>query len=443
MTILVRGLSALLVLTVALAPLGAQDIEETQTVGLERVMRHPLAFKGLIVSFVVQFHELGSIDNPVYTRFERDWYQNFSAWPDSAELWKRQEYLRDFPYLFVSRMSEGATMIAHAKPYSRWLISGVVSEVFLDQPWIEVKGLQELDTRMNPGSLRHIVQGFRLTNDGRWGEAALAFRAADDVTLPTNVRLMTMREEAMALHYGGRSNEAVARLDAALELHQSDHASLQAMTLCRASLGQDPSGNPLPVAAQPVSIPAASTSSRQQGTTAVTSEPVADSGSEESSPSRSSPEPWVMTETETVNVPTIEGNRNVDTSVQTTEPVPSQTATETPMAPAPTRSLVWQEVAPGGDALQATQTSQATSSLEAEPTLPSPTVVPSPTVTVTTQESAPVPSSVEASEVVRPEVSGPEVVSPSEPKVEVPPAPRRVQKVTIELVPEGTQAPGK
>jgi hypothetical protein len=435
MTILVRGLSALLVLTVALAPLGAQDIEETQTVGLERVMRHPLAFKGLIVSFVVQFHELGSIDNPVYTRFERDWYQNFSAWPDSAELWKRQEYLRDFPYLFVSRMSEGATMIAHAKPYSRWLISGVVSEVFLDQPWIEVKGLQELDTRMNAGSLRHIVQGFRLTNDGRWGEAALAFRAADDVTLPTNVRLMTMREEAMALHYGGRSNEAVARLDAALELHQSDHASLQAMTLCRASLGQDPSGKPLPVAAQPVSIPAASTSSRQQGTTSVTWEPASDSGSEGSSPSRSSPEPWVMTETETETVnaaPTNEGNRNADTSVQTTEPVPAQTATETPVAPAPTRSLVWQEVAPGGD----TQTSQATSSLEAEPTMPSPTVP-------VTQESAPVPSSVEASEVVRPQVSGPEEVSPSEPTVEVPPAPRKVQKVTIELVPEGTQNPGK
>ena len=112
----VLSLVAVALVALVAAPVAAQDEKETQTVALEKILGNAQAFEGLTVSFVIQFHRLGRLDAPVFTKFEKDWYQNFSAWPDGAHLWDKETYKRDHQFFFVSRLSEGANILSFLVP---------------------------------------------------------------------------------------------------------------------------------------------------------------------------------------------------------------------------------------------------------------------------------------------------------------------------------------
>jgi hypothetical protein len=227
------GLVALMFVAMSAAPSAAQD-KEVQTIALEKVLGNPQPFEGLTVTFVVQFHRLGKLDGPVYTKFEKDWYQNFSAWSDSAALWDKKAYQQDHRHFFISRMSEGANQIIHAKNYSRWVVTAEVSEILNGKPWFDVKGLRQLDTSMSTSSLKHLVKGFRASKAGDHALASRSFNAADADTLPVNVRLMTMHQEAAALHAAGDTPGAVARLEVALQIAASDRMTRDALAAYRA-----------------------------------------------------------------------------------------------------------------------------------------------------------------------------------------------------------------
>lgn len=245
MTKLTGGLVALTFVALLGAPGAAQD-KEVQTIALEKVLGNPQPFEGLTVTFIVQFHRLGRLDGPVFTKFEKDWYQNFSAWPDGAPLWDKDAYKKDYQYFFISRLSEGANQIIHAPNYSRWLITAEVSEIFNGKPWFEVKGLTQLETSLRTASLQQLVKGFRASKAGKYELAAKAFGAADAGTLPANIRLMAMNEEASALHAAGNTAGAVSRLEAALKVVENDRTTMDALTAYRAALGLDADGNPIP-----------------------------------------------------------------------------------------------------------------------------------------------------------------------------------------------------
>lgn len=220
--------------------------EESQLVPLEKVMKHPKGFRHVLVSFVAQFHSLGQLDNPVHTRFETDWYQNFSVWPDSSPLWVKSAYAKDFPYLFIKRLSEGAKIVAHAAPYSRWVITGKVTDDFGGVPWIEVLGMEALDHSLDPVSLRHLIKAFRHQRANQFNEAAAAFHAAEHKGLTMSVRSMAMREEALSLHRAGHTELGIARLVHACRKLDDDPANVAALTSLRAAMGLDPDGHPLP-----------------------------------------------------------------------------------------------------------------------------------------------------------------------------------------------------
>lgn len=234
MTKLTGGLVALTFVAMLSAPSAGQD-KEVQNIALEKVLGNPQPFEGLTVTCVVQFHRLGQLDGPVYTKFEKDWYQNFSAWPDSAKLWKKKAYKHDHQYFFISRMSEGASQIIHAENYSRWVVTAEVSEILNGKPWFEVKGLRQLDTSINTSSLMHFVKGFRASKDGDHALAAKAFHAADMSTLPADIRIIAMRQEAAALHAGGDTPGAVGRLQAALQIVANDRETVDAIAAYRAA----------------------------------------------------------------------------------------------------------------------------------------------------------------------------------------------------------------
>jgi hypothetical protein len=195
---------------------------DEKVVPLEKLLQNPEPFRGMKVAFVIQFHRLGTIENPYFTRFDDDWYLNFSAWPDSAPLWNREVYRRDFPCLFVRRGTDLASAITAAPVYSRWVVIGEVADIFKGVPWIEATQLRRLELSLTEPSLVRMVKGLTLKEHRRFDAAAQEFRLADHEALPLAVRTLVMREEAECLERAGRADAARLRREEALRVWPED-----------------------------------------------------------------------------------------------------------------------------------------------------------------------------------------------------------------------------
>ena len=196
--------------------------DEDKIISLNDVLKEPMSYRGKTVTFIAQFHKLGKIDNPFYTKFESEWYLNFSIWADEAPLWTRKGYREDFQYIFIRRNAKLASKILHAPLYARFVFVVEVSDIFKGKPWMEVTGLTQLDAQMNESSLIHMVKGFTLKRVGRHAAAAREFAAADHKTLPLHVRLKLMMEEAGAWAADGKKENAARALRLAAGLVPED-----------------------------------------------------------------------------------------------------------------------------------------------------------------------------------------------------------------------------
>lgn len=217
------------------------DLLVERTLEFARLVDRPGPFRGQTVSFVVQVHKKARIENPFHTRFESETYFSVNAWDDTAELWVREVYDRPFRHLFVKRGSEVARRLGSAPEYSRWVVTGEVSEIVQGTPWIDVTSARKLAAQLDEPSLVNIVKGFMLRDLKRWDAAASAFHAADGVTLPRHVRAMIAREEAKALVQGGKLTLAVTRLQAAVRVVGEDPESTALLKAWRTRLEKAPS----------------------------------------------------------------------------------------------------------------------------------------------------------------------------------------------------------
>lgn len=220
-----KAVHSLLAVTLISAAVCAQsaggwwgDVYDDHPVALEDILERPNSFRGQTVSFVVQIHRLGKVENPFYTRFDKDWYINFSVWSDRAPLWDKSAYKNDFQYLFIKRESKAAKTILKAPTYSRFVVVAEVSAVFKGKPWMEVKGLEGLDKSMNEASLVHMVKGTTLAKVNRHYAAAQEFAAAETDSLPRNTRVLLRTWQARALFAAGKYKPALQSMQAAISL---------------------------------------------------------------------------------------------------------------------------------------------------------------------------------------------------------------------------------
>lgn len=230
--------AALVSLIVTIAASGAQpdvaassaggwwgDLYDQKIIPFETVLKKPRSFVGQTVTFVAQFHRLGEIDNPFHTKFESDWYLNFSIWPDGAAIWDKKTYRNDYQYLFVRRGTDGSKELLQAPTYARYVIVAEVSDVFKGKPWLDVTGIKRLDTQMTEASLVHIVKGLSLRRIRRNDAAVKEFSLADGGHLPTYVRTMLLRQQGAALEAEGKTAAAILKLQAAHSMDQNDPAT--------------------------------------------------------------------------------------------------------------------------------------------------------------------------------------------------------------------------
>ncbi|MCA9320147.1 MAG: hypothetical protein KDB53_05405, partial [Planctomycetes bacterium] len=199
------------------------DVYDQKTVPLETILANPVAFRGMDVAFVVQFHQLGSIENPYYTPFEKESYINFSVWSDGAALWDKGAYEKDFPYLFIDRMESESKTMLQARMYDRFIITGRVESIFRGKPWIEVVGLKALEEKLDEPSLIRMVKAYRLKKLRRYDAAASEFSSANSTTLPPHIAAIIDREQGLCLASANRYGEALVPLEKAAARRKNDN----------------------------------------------------------------------------------------------------------------------------------------------------------------------------------------------------------------------------
>lgn len=216
------------------------DLYQVREVPLERILEKPLAHRGRRVRFIVQLHELGQVENPLFTSFESEWYLSVSVWPDGAPLWDETVYRADFPYLFVRRGEDPARELQQAPIYSRFEVTGRVRDVVKDSPWIAVTKVKRLETHITEAALIAMVKGFTLLRLKRHRAAATAFAEADDPVLPPAVRAEVMLREAQSRDAVGETPLAVSRLEQAAHLDPGSARVSRALAAMRRKLGLEP-----------------------------------------------------------------------------------------------------------------------------------------------------------------------------------------------------------
>ena len=127
-----------LAVSMALTPSmqGVQSIvnETVVETTLTRVRLDPEAYRGVRISFPVQFASLGQVHNPFFTRFVPSDYANFYAWADEQPIWRKNEYDDVFGQLFLSKVNEQLPELYDLRVYDRLHIEGVVRNTFQGTP---------------------------------------------------------------------------------------------------------------------------------------------------------------------------------------------------------------------------------------------------------------------------------------------------------------------
>lgn len=170
-------------------------------VNLSDVFADPELFLGRSIRFTSQVAERPESWNPYLTRFGRARYGAVRVWGDEQRLWLPEEFENTRGLLFARRASRTWQRLAEVPVYGRVAIEGVVRQVFLDRPWIEVTTARVLPLAMTEGALIHASRGIALMKAGQYPFAVNEFARAraSDLPLEIDAELFGFEERCRAV----------------------------------------------------------------------------------------------------------------------------------------------------------------------------------------------------------------------------------------------------
>jgi len=161
------------------------------------------------VRFRVQLAGVVETWNPWVTRFgPADWV-GFEAWPDERFTFDEAVYRDPAPRLFVRRGSAAARALAAAARYARFEVVGAVRERLLDEPWIEVESVEELEGFVGEGTILHVVRAQELQAQGAFDLALEQLERALAGPLPPHAAQEVQRRIAACRAAGERAKRGV------------------------------------------------------------------------------------------------------------------------------------------------------------------------------------------------------------------------------------------
>ena len=185
---------------------------------LSSIRRSPDAYKGVWVSFPIQFVSIGRISNAFFTQFTPNKYANFYGWASEQPIWRKEEYDNLFGLMFMSKTNDRLDELYGVKLYQQLQVTGVVRNVFQGEPWIEVTEFSKLAPKVNTGVLSHLYRGEQFMKKRQWTKALSELSLAPAANVPDNVLVTVHKDMAICYLRQGEAESAVRHINSALAM---------------------------------------------------------------------------------------------------------------------------------------------------------------------------------------------------------------------------------
>ena len=164
----------------------------------------PVVWLGKTVRLQVQFSHRVETWNPYLTRFGPRQFTGVQAWTDEQFPWVKTEYDSPAVRVFFRTGKACDWALEGAKPGARFELTGIVREIFLDDPWVEVVEVRPLLERIGEGTSIHAGKAVDLMTARSFALAESEFQQAITDDLPIGARaelerLLALCHDAAAL----------------------------------------------------------------------------------------------------------------------------------------------------------------------------------------------------------------------------------------------------
>jgi tetratricopeptide (TPR) repeat protein len=231
------------------------DKKKINDVELTKVLETPSLFKNSTIRFNAKFTQTGNLSRVFHTKYDLSEYINLAVWPDEVKLWQKEGLKLFLPLVFVKKSSGNATVVGKLKKYQRIQITGLVTNDYQDQPWIEILDIKVLDKNaLSEEALYHI----RLGDKYHYGDNPAASK--DDKSTVANIGvnlshaeieyneslsfdLSDVEKSAVYELLGdvqikqGKNEEAIISLTEALKINEESGRSNYLMALAQLNVG--------------------------------------------------------------------------------------------------------------------------------------------------------------------------------------------------------------
>ena len=162
--------------------------------------RHPSQHLGQRVRIEAQFHSQVESWSPYLTRFGPVAFQAYQFWADEQFPWVKDDYDSPAARVFASRGTPADFTLAAGTRQQRFALTGVVREVFVDSPWIEIESVTALPEQITEGTTIHAARAIELARQGSWALAVGEFEESLTGGLPPAARkeLERLRDQCKA-----------------------------------------------------------------------------------------------------------------------------------------------------------------------------------------------------------------------------------------------------
>ncbi len=179
--------------------------EEVPLLAWRALADRPCSWLGRTVRVRVQVESHPSDWRPYVTRFGTGQFDALQGWTDEQFPWIQDEFEAPPLRVFARKGSAAALALAGAPTYARFELTGIVHEVFLDLPWIEVVGVAPMGDAINEASVIHAARAIELMEQGSWQLAQFEIEQALEAPMPDAavMELVRLREECLDAQQGG------------------------------------------------------------------------------------------------------------------------------------------------------------------------------------------------------------------------------------------------
>ncbi len=190
------GTAALLPVPAAARRVEAPTPEAVPLLAWHSVVDRPCRWLGRNVSVHVQVESHPSDWNPYLTRFGTGQFDALQGWADEQFPWVKADFDEPQVRVFVRKGSAAARALDGAKTYARFELTGVVREVFLDLPWIEIVEAVPLSDPITEATVIHAARAIDLMSEGAWRLARLELDQALEAPSPeaATIELARLRQ---------------------------------------------------------------------------------------------------------------------------------------------------------------------------------------------------------------------------------------------------------